>query len=153
LYECPECESRFCDLNEHPEIDMSDFYKDITPVFDQKLEKTFIPSQYWEAQKSELIALFGRQPESVLDIGCCGGDFLMHFEPTCSREGIEQSPIGSTIAQKRGLTVHQGFIETVSIENKYDIVTAYAVLEHISNPMSVLNKLVDFVKKPEYSVL
>ena len=147
LYECPECESRFCDLNEHPEINMSSFYKNITPVFDQKLQETFTPSSYWSAQKCELIDVLGRQPENILDIGCRGGDFLMHFEPTCSREGIEQSPIGSTIAQKRGLTVHQGFIETVSIENKYDIVTAYAVMEHISNPVSVLNKLADFVKE------
>jgi len=147
LNECLECESRFCDLNEHPEINMSSFYQDITPIFDQRLEETFIASSYWKDQKRGLINALGRQPASILDLGCRGGDFLMHFEPTCSREGIEQSPIGSMIAQKRGLTVHQGFIETLSIDKTYDIVTAYAVMEHVSNPVSVLNKLADFVNK------
>jgi len=60
--------------------------------------------------KEEIQKILGKNPESILDIGCKTGDFLMHFDSPI-REGVEVSKKHADIAKKRGLHIYNNFLK------------------------------------------
>jgi 2-polyprenyl-3-methyl-5-hydroxy-6-metoxy-1,4-benzoquinol methylase len=70
---------------------------------------------------------------------------LLHFSDSLVREGIELSKNSAKIAEKRGLVVYQDFVENININKQYDVVTCYAVLEHLLDPLTFLDKLSNIV--------
>jgi len=83
----------------------------------------------------------GRKPKSVLDVGCCRGDFLMHFDIDIVKEGVELSKVNATIARERNLKIYNDFLEKLEFEHTYDIISAYAVFEHMIDPITFLHKI------------
>lgn len=65
----------------------------------------------------------------------------MHFSDNIIREGVELTKNSSEIAKKRGLIIHQSKLEEFNFDKKYEVVTAYAILEHLSDPLSFLHKI------------
>jgi 2-polyprenyl-3-methyl-5-hydroxy-6-metoxy-1,4-benzoquinol methylase len=84
---------------------------------------------------------------SVLELGSSKGDFTKHLLPhfddiTCveaSNEAIEiaKEVIGDKVKYINGL------FEDISLTNKYDNIVLTHVLEHITDPVSVLKKIND----------
>ncbi|MCD4744176.1 MAG: class I SAM-dependent methyltransferase, partial [Desulfobacteraceae bacterium] len=145
LYQCKQCKCRFFDINEH--------HADIEKVYEKYSIKhnkavagfQFQKSFYWDRQVWRIEKILGRKVSSVLDAGCRTGDFLMHFPDSVVREGVELSKNSSEIAESRGLTVYQDFVENINFEKQYDAVTCYAILEHLLNPLNFLDKLSNIV--------
>jgi len=81
----------------------------------------------------------------VLDVGCGKGTLLALFAesfPGWDRVGIEPSAAAAAIARGSGLTVHEGMLDTVTIEpSSVDLVTIVHVLEHAASPMSALDAI------------
>ena len=80
------------------------------------------------------------QKDSLLDIGCNDGSFLVSMSKSGYKNiyGIEPTLDSYKIANDKGLNVHHGFFEErVAFDqygkNRFDIITARQVLEHISN--------------------
>ena len=65
----------------------------------------------------------------------------MHFDKNIIREGVEILSHYTNIAKKRELKVYNDFLENVNFSQKYDIVSAYAILEHLIDPLKFLEKL------------
>ncbi len=105
----------------------------------------FQKSFYWDRQVWRIEKILGRKVSSVLDAGCRTGDFLMHFPDNVVREGVELSKNSAEIAESRGLTIYQDFVENINFEKQYDAVTCYAILEHLINPLGFLDKLSNIV--------
>ncbi len=77
----------------------------------------------------------------LLDIGCGSGSLLRHAKRWFKCEGVEPSAGAATECRKQGLEVTNGFFEDVDLPaESYDVVTMYAVLEHVYDPVKVLSK-------------
>ncbi|MBK8329577.1 MAG: class I SAM-dependent methyltransferase [Bacteroidetes bacterium] len=87
---------------------------------------------------------------SVLDIGCGEGKFLNYLKEnkSCECTGLELNEKAKQIAVAKGINVLNEFIQDHAISNskKYDTVTFFQVLEHISDVNSFLKSTIDVVK-------
>lgn len=144
LYQCESCRSRSFDVNENIETDLSEYYESRS---ERQICNGFHLSKYWLHEVGLIKQIYCDIPKSVLDIGCCTGDFLLHWSDEIIRCGVELSSKSADIARNRGLEVKQGFVEEVEFSCKFDVVTAYAVLEHLAEPGILLNKLVELVNE------
>ncbi|MCK4464621.1 MAG: class I SAM-dependent methyltransferase [Bacteroidales bacterium] len=106
----------------------------------------FNPSKTWYKQVRIIQSLLGKKPSSVLDVGCRTGDFLMHFDATVHCEGVELSKSFTEIANKRGLTIHNDFLENIEFDKKYDVISSFAILEHLKDPSQFLEKINSITK-------
>jgi 2-polyprenyl-3-methyl-5-hydroxy-6-metoxy-1,4-benzoquinol methylase len=85
----------------------------------------------------------------LLDVGCATGDLLvaatrLGFEA----EGLELSDWSSTIARKRGFTVHQERLGDLAQRSSatYDLITLMGVIEHFSEPREEMAHLSRLLK-------
>jgi 2-polyprenyl-3-methyl-5-hydroxy-6-metoxy-1,4-benzoquinol methylase len=88
-------------------------------------------------------------PGRMLEVGCASGEFLHKMaNQGWEVEGIEFSEKAAEAARSLGYKVHIGSLETTpEPEQKYDLVVAWMVLEHLHDPMLGLKKLHSWVKQ------
>lgn len=145
LYHCKNCNSKFF-RNINNKKFLESVYERIA-----KKEKgyglRFNLSSLWVKQKKIIQNILGKNPDSMLDIGCKTGDFLMHFDKSILREGVELSKKHADIAKKRGLNIYNNFLEDINFKKKYEVVTAYAILEHLDRHERFMSQLKNIVKK------
>jgi len=141
LYQCTDCKCRFFDIEEH-NVDIENIYEEYSTKHNKEVSNfQFKKSFYWTRQVQRIEKILGRKASSVLDVGCRTGDFLMHFPDSLVREGIELSKNSAEIAEKKGLVVYQDFAENINFDKQYDVVTCYAVLEHLLDPLTFLDEV------------
>lgn len=103
---------------------------------------------------------------TYLDIGCGGGIFAesaARLSSTKSVTAIDPSPEVLSIAKGHarrdpGLTGKLNYVNTPIEalplpEDKYDVVSVFEVLEHVSNPAAFLDKVAPFVKPGGWLVM
>ena len=73
-----------------------------------------------------------------MDIGCGPGWFLSSLGSEWDCYGVEVSALASKIARKSG-TIFNGTLEDYK-ETGFDVIVMNHVIEHISDPVSVLKK-------------
>jgi len=82
--------------------------------------------------------------KEVLDFGCGNGGFMLRAkEIVASIEGIEVERRLEGHFQKHDLCVYKNIDE---INKKYDIITAFHVIEHLQDPIELLKKLAEKLK-------
>jgi SAM-dependent methyltransferase len=145
LYQCGDCSSAFFDLQQH-QVSLEQVYAAEAETKAGIYEGEFHPSRYWR-HEVQLIRQTSRIPiRSVLDVGCRTGDFLMHWPKDVQRVGVELSSRSAEVAKSRGLKIHQDYLENVRFADPFDIVTCYAVVEHLPDPISFLSRLSALVR-------
>jgi len=145
LYECKHCLSRFFNVNQY-NVSIQELYEKLA-TSKKNLSIEFLKSQYWEDQKRFILQILKKTPKSILDVGCRTGDFLMHFDDIILREGVEISNYCTEIANKRGLKIYNKNLESINFNKKYDLVSAYNILEHLIDPLIFLDKLSSIINK------
>lgn len=81
---------------------------------------------------------------SLLDFGCGTGHFLKHCNNSgWSSTGIEPDESARLIAEHSGLTVLSSLNE---VQNTFDVITAWHVLEHVPEPLETMNAFVRMLK-------
>ncbi len=143
LYGCTTCKSRFFDDDEH-KVDIDDIYNSY-PQNKQYLNVAFKPSKYWNNQKKQIVRILGHYPSSVLDLGCRTGDFLMHFDSNITRDGVEITEEYASIAKSRGLNIYNSKLEDTKFDKKYEVISAFAILEHLVSPLEFLDNINDLL--------
>ena len=91
----------------------------------------------------------------VLEVGCGQGSLLNQLRgtfPSAHLFGIDLSAQAVALANARGLNVRQGGLETLSGE-KYDIIIAFGVLEHVSNPRMFLAQVRELLAEEGEAIL
>jgi 2-polyprenyl-3-methyl-5-hydroxy-6-metoxy-1,4-benzoquinol methylase len=78
--------------------------------------------------------------ESLLDVGCGGGDFIASMrELGWKVSGVETDPIAAERARGRQLDVHQGDLESAAFDaTSFDAITLAHVIEHVHEPKRLL---------------
>ena len=140
LYACGNCESRFFDINQFP-IDLEDIYEQHARKNENRYAAELRESSYWKTQVSRILGLCRQPVHSVLDIGCRTGDFLMHWPQGIVRCGVEISASLASVGVKRGLKIIQTPIEKAEFGQKFSVVTCYAIIEHLPDPVKLLQTL------------
>lgn len=151
LYLCSTCECKFFDPKEHP-INLQDMF-DKLDSDNQSFEVKFTRTRYWEFHKDLIVKQFNGNPKSVLDVGCRTGAFLMHFDDEVHKEGVELSTVAAKIAGDRGIVSHNDYIENIKFDSKFDVITSFAVLEHLPDPMKFLDSIQSWVNDKGLLVL
>ncbi|MFA6551851.1 MAG: class I SAM-dependent methyltransferase, partial [Patescibacteria group bacterium] len=82
---------------------------------------------------------------SIFEIGAGRGEFLAAAVKFGFKvNGLEPSQAGRDFAQKNyKLRLQPGFASDLVFEQKYDLVIARHVFEHLNNPWQVLKKIID----------
>jgi 2-polyprenyl-3-methyl-5-hydroxy-6-metoxy-1,4-benzoquinol methylase len=86
------------------------------------------------------LAKAGRKSGSLLEIGSAYGFFLAEASDTFEVEGIEPCEEAAAFCRSRGFTVTAGLAnsETMGSAHPVDVVVLLDVIEHLPNPLSVL---------------
>ena len=100
-------------------------------------------------QNVKLVKRFLNPGSSILDVGCDIGLTVKALEENrYFSEGVEVSSIGSKIAkEKTGINVHNLELNNYQSENRFDGVLLLDVLEHLKDPLDVLNECSKNLKK------
>lgn len=90
-----------------------------------------------------LFSIEGVLPEkNVFDVGAATGFFLdIARDRGFSTAGIEISDYAGQEAQKRGHDVSVGFLPDIVLDRRFNLVTAWDVLEHVGNPFDYVVKI------------
>lgn len=139
LYQCPDT-----------------FYRHFYPnhlagdgKFYEKLQK--YPWYYndWKWDYDQAIR-FIEEETTVLDIGCGSGKFLKYLKEkkNCDCTGLELNENAISEAVQNGLKVKSEFVQqhAEDINNRYDVVCAFQVLEHIADAGSFLEGAIKCLK-------
>jgi SAM-dependent methyltransferase len=84
----------------------------------------------------------------LLDIGCAAGYFLKAArEQGWEIAGVELSPrMRERAAAQLGCTVYASIDDALRSGEKFDCVSMFEVIEHVTDPVSALREVVDLVK-------
>ncbi len=135
--------------------------------------ENYFPSEsapLWQKQMAEIFYREGLQairafvasktiqlgdPPTILDIGCGMGFFLdLMRQEGWETWGVEPSAEAVLHGRKKlHLKIHEGVLEEFQTGHLYDVVTLWYVLEHVPNPLEVLQKAFSLLKKGGLLVL
>lgn len=81
----------------------------------------------------------------VLDVGCGDGKFLLMCRQLGAKEAVGVEPdanMAQALKSRFELDVHPGYLRDLEgFEGRFDLVTLWDVLEHLSSPMSVISSV------------
>lgn len=142
-YRCLDCDLRFY----HPAICGDGlFYKELSTRFAWYYEK-----DKWEFDvAAELISQLP-DVRKLLEVGCGQGHFLTRMHNLYECQGLEFNPKAIEDCQSKGLNVTSSTLG--SMEASFDIVVAFEVLEHLSNPREFIEEALRVVKTNGYLLL
>jgi len=113
----------------------------------EKLESDYADVRF--ERELRLFRSYCRQG-SVLDVGCSSGGFLYQlkkrFQNDYSILGTDVSTEPLAHAAKMGVPVAKGEFLTQAFDKKFDAVTFWAVMEHLSRPKLFLQKAASILK-------
>jgi 2-polyprenyl-3-methyl-5-hydroxy-6-metoxy-1,4-benzoquinol methylase len=111
---------------------------------DDPIAATYLYSTTARAQFRDMLAGIGgaqRPGRRLLDIGAAQGVLLEEAERLgFSAEGIDHSPSNVEAARARGLRMHLGEAESLTVAAPFDVVTLIDFIEHVRDPLGVLRR-------------
>jgi len=128
-----------------PDYFLSDYKKQYGKTYEEDFPGIYAAS---EKRLSEIFSHITKKNISVLDIGSALGFFLQ-----CARDmgagkvlGIEISEYAGDYARsKLSIDTVTGSFNDVSMDEKFDVITAWYFLEHCPDPLNVLNRIYDML--------
>jgi SAM-dependent methyltransferase len=138
LFRCCACGLSFRSPRPAPEILISS-YKKIDPRTHWRSDLSV--RRDWILAKALIVRSF--PAGSILDIGCWDGAFLDGFRNGWKKYGIEINPIATELAASKGISlVARDVSELDALSSCFDVVTAFDMIEHTSDPLAFLRSMV-----------
>jgi len=104
----------------------------------------------WYADVQALVESINSDVSRVLDVGAGTGEFLAYMQDNgFDVVGLEPSSKIGEVARSKGLTIHATTLETFAetAQESFDVVTLFHVLEHVPNPVEVLEAARSLLRK------
>jgi len=143
VYRCDNCSLEFlrplalAEINERRMESITD-----AEMFDRTLLKNLHRRFIIQPEINMVRMLLGRRDFNMLDVGCgTGWISRIWADSGASVTGLEPSDNRAAIARKRGLRVLQCYVEDLDIDERFDLIVARHVIEHIENPRVMLKNL------------
>jgi len=109
-----------------------------TPTEEEKRPDWDIASRWVDSTEIE---------QKVLDVGCFSGEFLTGLGKGAALYGIEIHQQAANRARESGIIILGGDFKVLdSVEERFDIVTSFDVIEHVYDPKVFLNMLAKSAK-------
>jgi SAM-dependent methyltransferase len=143
VVECKDCGLGF--VNPRPAY--SEIFRYYPPSFYENFDKerNYHERRYKAQSKFLSDITKGQEKKILLDVGCANGDFPRYMQNIgWEVEGVEVSPNSKPISDFK--VYNQEFTDIPIHEAYYDAITAWAVLEHVHNPMSYFRKAAEVLK-------
>ena len=142
VLECISCGLVFLSSFDH----MRDGFYEDSEMHGEKMPdvQTWLKETVWDDERRFQYLKSALPNRRLLDFGCGAGGFLLKArELAATAHGVEPETRLNSHYKDRGLTVFQNLsdISTDIWEGGYDIITMFHVLEHISDPRSILRDL------------
>lgn len=132
LRRCPECRCLWADdARQQDQLLTKAYERVIDSYFDSsENDVRYICFYKWLEQ---LISrhVSGRM---ILDVGCGEGMFLSTLSDEWSKQGLEPSASGASLARKRNLDVTRGTLDSSPRQYEVDLIAALDVIEHVIDP-------------------
>ena len=153
IWVCEDCGLLYTSPRPVPEK-IGEYYKSEAYYSHQENKIGLIPRIYESVKKVNLkhkvnLAIGGLEKGKLLDIGCGVGDFLQQIESKgwqCT--GIEPSEDAAKIAKKRiQATIYKPEEIDTLIDETYDVITMWHVLEHVDDLRTEVEQLFRLLKK------
>ena len=123
--------------NLYSEEDYTQFYKiKLLPALDYRRNVLGL-NKY-----KQIVSLLNKDKGKVLDIGCGLGEVLSIFdENEWDTLGVEFNSFAANYAKEQfGIPVINQSIYDFNEKDKFDVIMLWGVLEHLYNPLNILNK-------------
>lgn len=93
----------------------------------------------------QIAALLDKKSVALLDVGCGGGTFL----EVCKENGWQVEGVDPSLEaiNDNGIKVYRGDFKGIDFNKKYDVITFWGVLEHLSDPVSAVTKACEILNK------
>jgi SAM-dependent methyltransferase len=85
------------------------------------------------------IGVLPRRPATAADIGCGGAYLLQQVKASGLKvKGIDPSPVTVAAGLRAGIEIIQSVYPTPALDEKFDVLFHYDVLEHVDDPVAFL---------------
>jgi 2-polyprenyl-3-methyl-5-hydroxy-6-metoxy-1,4-benzoquinol methylase len=145
VYECDDCSLVFLSSLEHikkghyEESGMHDAEPDIPAWLKETHSDDERRYHFMKAQMTN---------KSILDFGCGIGGFLDYAKQSALKiAGIELENALQPSFRERGLNVFSNLQDALEDGNRWNLITAFHVIEHLSDPRTILKELSTLLEK------
>ena len=117
-----------------------------------KLQELALGDMNFAKLEKKLFARCGKEPPSILDIGCATGALLETLRGRGWRvTGVEISPCAEYAQKERALDIKTLPLEETGFSaNTFDVIHASHLIEHLNDPRSLLLEAFRILKKDGY---
>ena len=151
VFYCSSCDHGF--LDSKPEIDMKEYYKEEyrkeysnrADVSSTNAQEIFDVYNQYQDSRLKIIRPTLNKNKSLLEVGISSGQFVYHIKNEVRLiNGIElDKDCSDFVNNVIGIETDDNYLpESRFKENKYDVVCAFQVMEHVPNPVSFLQELI-----------
>ncbi|QJB56583.1 class I SAM-dependent methyltransferase [Pseudodesulfovibrio sp. zrk46] len=152
IVQCNECDIVYVnpvfDDDKYQEIYRSEDYQKIVKRLGE--DSHLYRKQRFGAERVSVIDKFHdpKLPKTLFEVGCSTGFVIEEaIERGWTATGVELNPSAAAFAQERGLPVVSAPVEEFEADEPFSAVAMYDVLEHLINPMELLNNVVSMMQK------
>lgn len=141
--------------------EINEWVAKFSPMRTHYHSNSFLERNVWGKKKQIVKKMLDSIPyESVLDIGCGDGGLFNIVKKDARYTGIDISPtqlqaFRELVAggEKKPALIEADVEKIPEKDNKFDVAIACDVLEHVLNPVAVMNEIKRLVKKNGYIII
>ena len=150
LVKCDNCNLVYTNplFNEdhYKEIYQSKEYQNIVKDLGES-SHIYRKERFGKERVKNIIKYFNKKDISILDVGCSTGFFVeAAIENQLRCIGIDLNPSAIEFGKKRNLELYVKDIFDINNQN-FDVITLFDVLEHLTNPADIINKIYKLLNK------
>lgn len=141
IYNSPQLKTKFLQKM-YFEGEYENYVKNLT------LQGDRIRENITEVRKFKQLESLFNEPGNILDVGCGSGTFLnIASQNNWNCTGVELSKTGLSIAQEKKINIFNKPFEECHFNEKFDCISFWGVLEHVTNPIVQIDKAISILNK------